>query len=180
MMPRLDLRSIHPPKIHAGFTLVEIMVVVAMISILASLAAPSWTQLRVRNLVRASVNDFSTSLQFARSQAVQLNSPVTLCPSSDGINCTATEYQMGWIVRLGANDNAAGQRVLQDVLAKDSVVITASHGTRRFTFLPNGSPSNAFTGSTVQIAPSAAELANLTRRLCINRAGRIRLSEGVC
>lgn len=168
------------PRTHSGFTLIEIMVVVALIAILASLAVPSWTQLLVRNAVRASINDFSLSLQFARSQAVLLNSPVTVCPSNDGANCTASDYAAGWIVRVGPAVNAADQRILQDVLPKDRVSITASHPGARFNFLPNGTPGNGFAGSTVTITPAAAGFDTLTRRLCINRTGRIRVSEAVC
>lgn len=168
------------PKAQSGFTLIEIMVVVALIAILASLAVPSWTQLLVRNSVRASVNDFSLSLQFARSQAVLLNSPVTLCPSSDGANCTATDYAAGWIVRVGPAANSVGQRILQDVLQRDRVTITASHAGAQFIFLPNGSPGNGFAGSTVAITPTATGLNDLTRWLCINRTGRIRVSDVVC
>lgn len=167
----------HP---QSGFTLIEIMVVVALIAILASLAVPSWTQLLVRNSVRASINDFSLSLQFARSQAVLLNSPVTVCPSDDGTNCTATNYEAGWIVRVGPAANSAGQRILQDVLPKDRVTITASHAGAQFIFLPNGSPGNGFAGSTVTITPAAVGFDALTRMLCINRTGRIRVSDAVC
>jgi len=168
------------PKAQSGFTLIEIMVVVALIAILASLAVPSWTQLLVRNSVRASVNDFSLSLQFARSQAVLLNSPVTLCPSSDGANCTGTNYAAGWIVRVGPAVNGADQRILQDVLPRDRVNITVNHNGGRFTFLPNGTPVSGFAGSTVAITPTATGLDALTRWLCINRTGRIRVSESVC
>lgn len=168
------------PKAQSGFTLIEVMVVVALVAILASLAVPSWTQLLVRNSVRTSINDFSLSLQFARSQAVLLNSPVTLCPSNDGVNCTASDYAAGWIVRVGPAANSAGQRILQDVLQRDRVTITADHAGAQFIFLPNGSPGNGFAGSTVTIAPVATGFATMTRRLCINRTGRIRVSDAVC
>lgn len=161
----------------AGFTLIEITVVMAIIAILAALAAPNLTQLRVRNAVRASVNDFSLSMQFARAQAVQLNSQVTVCPSNDGVNCTSSNYEDGWIVRLGPATNATGQRILQDVLAKELVTITTNISGNRFTFLPNGGPRSGFAGGRVMVCPTISGMETLVKILVINRAGRINIEK---
>jgi type IV fimbrial biogenesis protein FimT len=172
------------PHTHcqSGFTLIELMVVVALLAILAMLAVPSWTQIQTRNAVRAAVNDFSTSLQFARSEAVRTNLPVTVCASSDGVSCTDTEMQNGWIVRTGAQDNAAGQVILQDVLPRTLVQMDVTNPlNRRFTFLPNGSPAANFAGATMAVCPEAPDLLDLTRTLVINRAGRVNVaSPGAC
>ena len=167
---------------QSGFTLIELMVVVAMVAILAMLAVPSWTQLQTRNAVRAAVNDFSTSLQFARSEAVRTNLPVTVCASSDGVNCTDTEMQDGWIVRTGPQVNAAGQVILQDVLPRTLVQMdTTAVANRRFTFLPNGSPAANFAGATMAVCPESPDFVDLTRTIVINRAGRANVaSPGVC
>lgn len=164
-----------PPHNQSGFTLIELAVVIAMVAILAALAVPSWTQLRARNAIRATVNDFNLSLQFARSEAVRLNSPVTICPSSDGVNCTASDYHDGWIVRVGPAANAAGQQILQDVLPRTQVTfITNAPGT--FTFLPNGLPLTNFNdGASLEACPTAPGYETLGRRIVVNRTGRIRL-----
>jgi type IV fimbrial biogenesis protein FimT len=149
------------------------LVVLALLALLASLASPSWTQMRLRNAVRAAVNDFNQSLYFARSQAVLLNSPVTVCASRDGINCTTGGYHEGWIVRLGPATNSTGQRVLQDVLQKPFVTMLTNVAGGRFTFLPNGAPSSGFAGASVLVCPSIAGYEGLIRRLTISRGGRI-------
>ena len=165
-----------------GFTLVELMVVVAIVAILAALAAPSWTQLITRNAVRASVNDLNASLQFARSEAVRLNSPVTLCPSTDAATCDNTAFEGGWIVRTGPQANDPLQQVLQDTLPRRSVRMSPSGGgPSALTFLPNGLPAANFAGVTIEVCPTAPNLNGLVRALVINRAGRMKLIEpGVC
>lgn len=170
------------PSVQSGFTLIELMVVVALVAILATLATPSWTQMRVRAALRTAVNDFTSSLQFARSEAVRLNSPVTVCPSSDGANCTDTSYELGWIVRTGPQANAAGQIILQDTLPNRVFRLDSTAAAiRRFTYLPNGLPASNFNGATLEACPQDANLAVLTRMITINRAGRVTLSNpGVC
>lgn len=169
-------------SVQSGFTLIELMVVVALVAILAMLATPSWNEMRIRAALRTGVNDFTSSLQFARSEAVRLNSPVTVCPSNDGATCTNTPYEQGWIVRTGPQANAANQIVLQDTLPNrifrlDSTAVAV----RRFTYLPNGLPASNFNGATLEACPVDSHYAGLTRVITINRAGRITLSNpGAC
>jgi type IV fimbrial biogenesis protein FimT len=180
--PNLCSRSPVPSRAR-GFTLVETMVVVAMVAILAALAAPSWNQLRARNAVRAAVNDFNASMQFARSEAVRLNNPVTVCPSTDAINCVDVGFETGWIVRTGAQANdPVNQQVLQDTLPRRSVRLgITGGGIPRFTFLPNGLPAANFVGATIAACPTDPGFGALVRTLTISRAGRINLAQpGAC
>lgn len=160
---------------QSGFTLVELMVAIGLVAILASLAIPSWTEIQVRGAVRAAVNDISGSLVRAQRQAGDLKAPVTLCASNDGINCTANNFQDGWIVRLGPAANAAGQRVLEDVLPKRQVAITTNTPNGRFTFIPTGAPSSNFAGARILVCPTDPNFSHLVRRLTISRGGRITL-----
>lgn len=164
-----------------GFTLIELMVVIAIVGILAALAAPSWTQLMARNAVRAAVNDLNASLQFARSEAVRLNSPITLCPSTDASTCVNTGFERGWIVRTGPQVNAALQQVLQDTLPRQRVRMRVSVLQPALTFLPNGLPTGNFNGVTIAVCPTDASLNAVSRNMVISRAGRMNLEQpGTC
>ena len=166
-----------------GFTLVELMVVIAMVAILASLATPSWTQLLARNAIRTAVNDLGASLIFARAEAIRLNSSVTVCASSDAINCSNIGFENGWIVRTGAQTNdPVNQQLLQDTIPRKYVRINSSGASSPiFTYLPNGLPSSAFAGVTIGVCPTDSSLNSLVRNMVISRAGRVRITQpGAC
>ncbi|NET58076.1 MAG: type II secretion system protein [Symploca sp. SIO2E6] len=67
--PKLSQRQHLPPQPQAGFTLLEVLVVVIMIGILAAIAAPSWTTFVNRRRVAAVNDEILRALQEAQSKA---------------------------------------------------------------------------------------------------------------
>lgn len=67
-----------------GFTLVELLVVVALLAIVAALAAPSFTDQLARRRLEGVSTDLSTDLQFARTQAVDDRATVRLLTETGG------------------------------------------------------------------------------------------------
>ena len=65
-------------KEMAGFTLVELMLVVVLLGIFAAIALPGFTTLVNSNKVEAASNELSNLLQYARSEAVNRGDSVTL------------------------------------------------------------------------------------------------------
>ncbi len=155
-----------------GFTLVELMVVVAIVAIVAAIATPSWNNMVVSNRIRSAVNDFSLSMQFARSEALRQNFPVTLCPSTDGTSCTSSDYEGGWIVmRLDQNNNVV---VLQDTLPRQRLTMVPNLSSKRnITFLPNGSLIGNYTGVHITVRDDPPTDDSLSRHICIPRTGRV-------
>jgi type IV fimbrial biogenesis protein FimT len=69
---------------HSGFTMVELMVVLAVVALLATLVAPSFNEQLARRRLEGVATDLSTDLQFARTQAVSNRATVVLVTTASG------------------------------------------------------------------------------------------------
>lgn len=82
--------SIAATRHMRGFTLLEVMVVVAIIAVLAALAGPSFTPLIERWRVRSAAEALTSTFYYARSEAIK---------RGGGINIDATGgWDHGWKV----------------------------------------------------------------------------------
>jgi type IV fimbrial biogenesis protein FimT len=102
----------------AGFTVLELMVVVAIVAILMAIGVPSYRYVTNANRIAGEVNGLLGDMQYARSEAIKQGLTVTACSSSDGASCngTATTWQSGWIVFVDLNSSGtvdAGDTVLR-------------------------------------------------------------------
>ncbi len=104
----------------SGFSLIELMVTVAVVAILAALAAPSFRAQTDSARLTAHASSLLSSLLLARTEAIKRNGRVVLCKSADGATCSSSgDWQQGWIVFVDANNNAqradATEPLLQQV-----------------------------------------------------------------
>jgi type IV fimbrial biogenesis protein FimT len=87
------------PGWATGFTLLELMITLAVAAILGILAIPSFREFIQSNRLTTQVNNFVADLNLARSEAVKGRGRVTLCKSSDQATCTTTGgWEQGWII----------------------------------------------------------------------------------
>lgn len=66
------------PKGSAGFTLVELMIVVVLLGIFASLAVPSFTAMIERNRLQSQADELKAFLLYARGEAVSRKASITV------------------------------------------------------------------------------------------------------
>jgi type IV fimbrial biogenesis protein FimT len=93
----------------SGFTLLELMVVLAIVSIISLMAMPDAGEFRNDNRLRAATNDLVVAMQAARAEAVGRNAATTLCKkNADGTDCsTAGGWQEGWLIFVDPDQDAS-------------------------------------------------------------------------
>lgn len=97
----------------------ELMVAVAIIAILATLAAPSFNDAILSNKLTGYANSFVSSAQLARSEAIKRGRTVKLCASADGAACASGGWEQGWIVQFVDVDGVTKVAQRQQALSSD-------------------------------------------------------------
>lgn len=161
-----------------GFTLIELMVVVAILAILAMIALPSYQQLIARTRISGATNELVGDLALARSEAAKRGAGVvvTICPSTtNGLAC-GTNWSSGRLVFVdggtaGVVDGA--DAILRKVGAASDLTITVAGFTPSgyLSYLGNGSLSSTTQG-TITVCASG----RTGRVITISRVGRTVLS----
>ena len=95
--PTLSPPALGQRTTERGFSLLEVMVVVAILAILAALAGPSFTPMIERWRVRSATEDLQSSLYFARSEAIKRGGGISVA-AKDG-----ADWSSGWQVKSGTD-----------------------------------------------------------------------------
>ena len=94
-----------PGSVSRGFTLIEIMVVIAILAILGAIAAPSFQNLLLNNRLGAASSALQVSLSLARSEASKRGADSRVSVVANG---TAGSWGNGWTVFEDKTGNANG------------------------------------------------------------------------
>jgi type IV fimbrial biogenesis protein FimT len=88
-----------------GFTLIETLVALAILAIVVSIAAPSFTRTLQSNRAAVMSNELLGAMQIARSEALKRRTDVTLCRRNvAGDACeSGTDWTAGWLMIQGTN-----------------------------------------------------------------------------
>lgn len=170
--PTLYHHRVRARPVH-GFTLVELMVTLALAALLTMIAIPSFTN-QLRGWQRDSATKaFTAHVQLARSTSIKTSRRVVMCSSDDGKTCgNGNDWRMGWLVyvdvnnsgKLDGNDNVLANRGASTGLT----TMQTSVGVQQLIFMPNGlMASNATTLSVIPLGSTVR-----MNQVVLNRVGR--------
>lgn len=173
----------HGKKVNSyGFTLMELMITVAVVGIVASLGVPSFQNMLNENRVTSLANELAASLNIARSEAIKRGTRVSVCKSanvsSTSPTCSTTaNWQNGWLIFVdsGTKGTFDGSDIRLKVgqPSNSSAVITFNNNSDNYiSYLPLG---NSSSNGTLSIC-----VGGIQRSIIIISSGRIRLTKGTC
>jgi len=94
-------------KKNSGFTLLELVITVALLSIVMAIAVPSMTVFNQNDRLTTNINALVGHLGLARSEAVKRSQQVSICVSSDSLTCTGGNWEDGWLVYADTNNDGS-------------------------------------------------------------------------
>lgn len=150
-------------KTQRGFSLVELMVAIAVLGILSAIAIPSFNEVIMSTKLRSYANNLVASAHLARSEAIKSNAVVKLCASNNGTSCTGN-WQNGWIVIN--KDNTVIER---QQATSDGYLITEAGGTNTLNFQSTGIGS---TQAALTICRATPYVGNQEREVRISATGK--------
>jgi prepilin-type N-terminal cleavage/methylation domain-containing protein len=154
-----------------GFTLVEFLITIVIVSILLVLAAPSFTDFINNQRVKTSASDLFTSLLYARSEAIMRNANVSVIAHSSG-------WASGWAITT-----TAGKTYAQCVADSSDCLKIKPALTN--TIISNiGAPASVIYGrqgttttATIELCDASGSSSVAKKRISIPRSGTPRVTD---
>lgn len=163
-----------------GFTLFELLIAVAILVIMATLAIPGMSAQIQNSRANAALFEMFSTLSLARSEAIKRGYRVGLCPSDDGTSCNNTfSWQDGWILfkdpdRNGLPDTANATIIYHNVNINIRILTTS--GRRKVMYQPDGT----VTGNSNMTMTFCRPLTNQPPdQIVQSQSGRIRVNKRV-
>lgn len=163
---------------HTGFTLIELMVTIAVLGILLSIAIPSFQNMVLNSRITAQANQAITALNYARSEAIKRAAPATVCSTNNGTACAgSTNWSTGWMVFADADGDGtvdAGEAVLRVWPALGGSNTLTAGARVRVTFTATGFATGF--NDTFRLCDSRGK--DHARAIIINAMGRSYVEKG--
>ncbi len=190
MPPKSGLVTLQDMKIGVnGFTLMELLIVVAIVAILAGLGVPSFNTMLVKRSVQSAATSLVSDLRFSRSEAVRRSVGVSICSlAANSLNTCSTaataNWADGWMVFVDPADTGTrgtrdlGEEIIrvQQPLSNIATIqqsVNPSNTRLFFPFDANGWSRSA--NQTFVVTPTGVVPPDTIKIVCVSVQGRVRL-----
>lgn len=187
---RISTKDVTFERHSLGFSLIEMMVAVAVIAILAAVAVPNMQAMIASSALRTATNDVVAALAQTRSLAIKEGGRVTMCKSSNGTACATTgDWEQGWIIFADPTRNSpwtnasvdAGETVaLYSQALSGNIVVKGNNGASEYVSYSADGLSRLLNGSslaaaTIRVCSTSTTLqdSQRARDIAINNIGRV-------
>ena len=168
------------PGAARGFSLIELLVTIAIAAIIAGLAAPSFKKMLDANRIQTTASALQGDIMFARTEAVKRGLWVSICPSTDQATCsTSNVWQNGWIVFNDLNGSGTMQtgdlvlRVRQKMTGGATIVASPAPTQNAIIFNREGFTTNLGTTQVAFTLHTSDNFASATRCVLVNFGGSL-------
>jgi type IV fimbrial biogenesis protein FimT len=164
------MRQLPRQRNENGFTMIELLITIAIIGILTAVALPSFREFIINQRIKTASFDLVSALTFTRSEAIKSNRQISLLPKAP----FTLAYEEGWEVR---EDNSLPLR--KDQSGYPALTITCA-GTlcQAVIYTPDGRIVNNQSG-TFEITSSTISNPN-KRCISVDSNGRVFSKRGGC
>lgn len=154
-------------KTKYGFTIIEIMLTVAIAGILAAIALPGYNTMVKNNCMTNSANTFVTNMQLSRSEAVKRRQSIRMT-SINGAG--SNEWGAGWTIWQDADGDTvldAGEEIRREDINCGAMTMDETGDDTEFVYKPTGFIDS---GATIDICDDRT--AERGRQITILLSGR--------
>ena len=169
---------------HAlGFTAIELLIVITILAVLTAMAVPSFGPMIERWRTNQTVNNITSTIYVARSEAIKRGGKVSvrkIANGTDGCTFASTnqEWSCGWIIFADTDEDGnldAGEEVLQSFQMPTSVNVMNNNSAASFRFDRWGRTNN-INAASFAIVPRAGGVASpAATAVCFSSGGRVRV-----
>ena len=167
---------------NRGFTVIELMIVVAITGIVLGAGAPTFTDMITSNTIDSNRDALFTDLRYARTEAVKRGETVGICKSTNLASCNnSAEWANGWIMFEDGNGNGkldSGDtllRVHENLGDGISLAFTQDNGSKINFVTYDGLGKTISAIGTYSFSHSSGDT-NFNRAITFSTTGRVRKS----